>query len=135
MKQFKNILFIIMFVVSISSAYFTCMTIKLINEQLNINKSANDYLPSIRVNIHYTALDGSRKEMITYDNMIDVGNEVINTELTKLILDYRSEHMICSCNLLDITVAESEDEKANIKINWPDSIHFKVIGNIHNKDT
>lgn len=81
------------------------------------NIDADYRYPSIRLSIHYTQSDGTRKEMIVYDDDIDVGSEVINAKLTSIIYEYRSMYMFCSCHSPDITITEKQDG-AWIVISW-----------------
>lgn len=85
--------------------------------------------PSIRIYIHYTALDGTKKEISTHDDTIDTGNEVINAKLTDAISSYREMYMLCSCRPLDVTVTETE-AGAMIIIEWPGSLSIQFISNL-----
>lgn len=94
---------------------------------LTVDTYNDNNQPSIRLNVHYTTYDGIKKEMTLYDNSIDVGNEIINSELRRVISDYRDTYMVCTCNPPEIKITEDSD-RIIIIIDWHTELRIYYIG-------
>lgn len=90
--------------------------------ETQISYSSIATMPALKVNIAYTK--GSKTHKFdTYDNLIDVGNEIINKRLTEAIYRNRVMEFICPNHELEIEVHE-EDNTASVFIHWSESMEM-----------
>ncbi len=79
--------------------------------------------PRVRVDITYSKKGSKTRNISTYDDFIDLGNENLNRELTFAILIKREHELICPQVPITIEIDE-EDGKAHVRIHWMQSLQM-----------